>query len=317
MFALINDGQTSYLTGRYYLESHLKYQQQESFGLDIEDPDRFIWATEGLKQRKSSKAADKKVERKLNDLSRLQEKFRKVASTVVDLFIVDVLKNGMHQVYITDDHVIVSVLSEKLMGLNLAVTNIMKGCQLICAELEYFDIRFVTFKMYSETPILQQCQNYGIRVNVPYFPLKHLGAECRMDFFWLIYDAEIPNLEHYSSIMDSVATKNAKRMYIQEWEASKKDWNFKSQLFNYCVDKVTALAQVALLFIKSSLEYQDTLKASGACIRLPQSNKGELEHIHPFSAPYSSIAGYAFGLCKSFTLDHKQIYSISQEYSGK
>ena len=76
--------------------------------------------------------------------------------------------------------------------------------------------------------------------------------------------------------------------YLRERRSSDKPWNFSKELYDYCVDDVRILQGGCQRFLEENFIFQNKLiERFGR-----QSPKTKLSHLHSFTRPYCTLAGY-------------------------
>lgn len=194
----------------------------------------------------------------------------------------------------------------------------MKGHVVICAALERYRIKFLTFASFLDGPLHDLAVSHHTFPETPFFPEKLLRPIGELAEDVVHYSGPIPDVEFFLSVLDSRETADAKREYVAKRrdieQRGGEKWTYGLELVNCCTSQCFALATVVVKFLDCCFSFQDRMQEMGICRNKPKG--GRKTRLHPFETG-STLPTFAYALLKNHTLPSEEYYTISNEYSGQ
>jgi hypothetical protein len=192
-------------------------------------------------------------------------------------------------------------LTSELMELNVCPKLINDVKKTIMLEITQLKLRFVTSEMYRLTSNLDETIRLENSLQEHYFPVSFNLKENYN------YIGQIPNLEFFDELSDSILEINKKTKFFLDYKITK--WKFSDELFKNLNYKCLVLALKCISFINESISMQMQFQS---LVEDENPNKNLL--LNPFHNSISSFSSYIFKIFKAYFLYSKEIYSIIDEY---
>jgi very-short-patch-repair endonuclease len=140
-------------------------------------------------------------------------------------------------------------------------------------------------------------KQFDLNVKAHFFPSKF---NCPKNYFYI---GKMPPSEMFFDLIDTTEAKQLKTDYIAQKHGE--NWQFMEELQLFSAYKVKVLARICLKFLKSSINFQLTLKKVV--------NHSSTLILYPFSKLVISAAAFHYKVYCCYCLNNEEIYAVLNE----
>jgi len=186
--------------------------------------------------------------------------------------------------------------------LNLLPNVIQNGNRISSMFFKCLEIRFLNASAFISGSLENWINQHGLNKTQHFFPME-LNEKSNYDL-----NGEIPKLQHFLNFSNTPDEHKLITKFYYTLRAQNNLWNFKQELLKSSVNKAEIIFLSCMTFLKSSLEFQNQLKAS-------QKIKSKA-YLHPFGKGIYSLSGYTYQLFSLYFQNNYEIYTVRNEYSS-
>ena len=179
------------------------------------------------------------------------------------------------------------------------------GSGLLEIHLPQYNITFIDSIRYIPGSLKKMAERFKLPIKKGAFPhpfVKYSNFK---------YSGDVPNDSYFLSFGQTKLDEETKN-YLKERRQSGVVWNFCQEMLDYCLADIQILRQGCELFLEQNFIFQDMLIQKFG----RQNPKNKLPHLHAFTRPYCTLAGFSYACMRSFgTADvNNKMFSVMGEF---
>ena len=185
---------------------------------------------------------------------------------------------------------------------SLTPSIITRGNKILCMAIPSLNLHILDSMQYTHCSLLKLADRYNqpVKGDFPHMFNKKENYT---------YSGIIPPLEEFCDENAAEASKLALKRHIDEHRAGDKEWNFKEEIFSYCLRDTEILCKSMLLFLKEWFLIQSIFMQFFERDNL----EGKKTYLHPFTPPFITFSSFIYGCYRRWEAPQYDLRTLNDE----